>query len=75
MRSLTFHARPLSEPEVAALTQELKMDSQQKTVSLIVDRLIDMGIDSHIAMWAASNAEGGDLEDKFMNALNKVYSE
>ncbi len=53
---------------------ELKRESQMAVVQLIVTRLVDMGIDPDLSLWAAGQSAGGGLEERFMDALNKVYS-
>lgn len=71
---MTVHPRLFEASEVAELCAELRRESHTEAVSIIVARLLDMGVTEELALWAASESKGTDLEDRFLDALNRVYS-
>lgn len=74
IRHFSLYPRCLHQAEIHELVNQLKRESDQNVVTMISLHLQSMGVDPHIANWAAMNSEGTTIEQRINSALNQVYS-
>ena len=73
-RRFSVYSRCLEQPEISGLYDMVKRDSNSVAVEKITLHLQAMGVDFHIAKWAANAAEGDTIEQRINSALNMVYN-
>lgn len=73
-RFFSLHPSCLSPSQVQDFTSALKQEISADIVRSISEHLQAMGVDMHIAHWAATTSEGSNREERINSALNLVYS-
>jgi hypothetical protein len=74
LRHFSLHNRCLHHSEVREFVTQLKRESDKGVINMISLHLQSMGVDPHIAHWAATISEGSTVEQRMNSALNQVYS-
>lgn len=74
LRHFSLYPRCLHSSEIPEFVNQLKRESDGEVINIISLHLQSMGVDPHIANWAATISEGSTIEQRINSALNQVYS-
>ncbi len=73
-RFVSIHSTCLTSSNIQDFATVLKQEVNSGIVKSISEHLMSMGVDAHIAVWAATSSEGSTREQRINSALNLVYS-
>ena len=75
IRHFSVLPRVLAGVEIGELARQITKSSNSNALAAVAAQLVSMGFTEDIAMWAASNSSGSNVEEHTMNAFAILSNE